>query len=174
MRPNPMTPRSLPRNSMPVKRFLSHAPCFIDASAAGMPRASAIISPSVSSATLMLFAPAAFNTRTPRPLAAARSTLSTPVPARAITRSLDAASSREAVTCVALRTISASACSRSRARSAGDRPLRASTVHPRSRNGDAALSGRLSAITMCMSLCIMTCSTRWHAPSWCKPLETSD
>ena len=41
----------------------------------------------------MLFAPGALTTRMPRALAASTSTLSTPVPARAMTRSLGAASS---------------------------------------------------------------------------------
>ena len=57
----------------------------------------------------MLLAPAAFITRMPRAEAAGTSTLSTPVPARAMTRSFGAASISAAVTCVALRTISASA-----------------------------------------------------------------
>ena len=45
------------------------------------------------SATLMLLAPGAFTTRMPRALAAATSTLSTPVPARAMMRRCGAASS---------------------------------------------------------------------------------
>ena len=57
----------------------------------------------------MLFAPAAFITRMPRAVAAGTSTLSTPVPARAMTRSFGADSISCAVTCVALLTISASA-----------------------------------------------------------------
>ena len=52
-------------------------------------------------------------------MAAGTSTLSTPVPARAITRSFGAAAISASVTCVALRTTSASASARSRARSAG-------------------------------------------------------
>ena len=57
----------------------------------------------------MLLAPGAFITTMPRALAAFTSTLSTPVPARAIARSLGAASIRAAVTFVALRTTMASA-----------------------------------------------------------------
>ena len=45
-----------------------------------------------SSATLTLLAPGAFMTTMPRALAAGTSTLSTPVPARAMARSLGAAS----------------------------------------------------------------------------------
>ena len=68
-------------------------------------------------------------TTMPRALAAGTSTLSTPVPARAITRSRGAAAISAAVTFVALRTTSASASARSarklvgRAAGAGvDRP----------------------------------------------------
>ena len=49
-------------------------------------RASASISAQACSATLMLLAPGALTTRMPRALAAATSTLSTPVPARAMIR----------------------------------------------------------------------------------------
>ena len=52
----------------------------------------------------MLLAPGAFITTMPRALAAATSTLSTPVPARAIARSFGAAAMSAAVTLVALRT----------------------------------------------------------------------
>ena len=79
-------------------------------------------SASACSATLMLLAPGALTTSTPRALAAATSTLSTPVPARATIRSCGAASSSRASTCVALRTISASASARSAASAAGVRP----------------------------------------------------
>jgi hypothetical protein len=74
--------------------FFSHSPRFIDASAAGIGRASDSIRAMASSATLTLLAPAAFMTRIPRAVAAGTSTLSTPVPARAITRSFGAASIR--------------------------------------------------------------------------------
>ena len=57
----------------------------------------------------MLLAPGAFMTTMPRALAAATSTLSTPVPARAMTRSFGAAAISGAVTLVALRTTRASA-----------------------------------------------------------------
>jgi hypothetical protein len=49
------------------------------------------MSATASSATLMLLAPGAFMTTMPRVLAAGTSTLSTPVPARAMTRSFGAA-----------------------------------------------------------------------------------
>ena len=139
MRPRPTRPSVLPRSSMPVSFFLSHTPRFIVASAAGTDRASDSISASACSATLTLLAPGAFMTTIPRALAAGTSTLSTPVPARAITRRFGAAAMSASSTVVALRTTSASALARSRARSAGARPAFASTVHP------ARLSSRPTA-----------------------------
>ena len=70
----------------------------------------------------MLLAPGAFITTMPRALAAGTSTLSTPVPARAIARSRGAASISAAVTLVALRTTIASASARSAASCSGVRP----------------------------------------------------
>ena len=54
--------------------------------------------------------PGVFITRTPAAVAASRSTLSTPTPARPMTRSFGAFSSTLWFTCTALRTSSASAC----------------------------------------------------------------
>ena len=93
MRPRPATPSVLPRSSVPRNFFFSHLPSFIARSAAGTDRASASISAQACSATLMLLAPGALTTRMPRALAAATSTLSTPVPARATMRRRGAASS---------------------------------------------------------------------------------
>ena len=95
-----------------------------------MARDSDSMSAIASSATLMLFAPGAFMTTIPRSVAAGTSTLSTPVPARAITLKRGAAAMSAAVTFVALRTTSASAPARSRVNSSAARPLRASMVHP--------------------------------------------
>ena len=78
----------------------------------------------------MLLPPGALVTMTPRALAASRSTLSTPDPARAMIFSLLAASMTSFVTLVALRTSSASASAMSLMRSCLGRPERASTVHP--------------------------------------------
>src|ERR1035441_3599347 len=89
--------------------FLSHRPCFIEASAWETRRASANSSARVCSATLTALPPGVFITTTPFCVAASRSTLSTPVPARPITRRRSALASNCAVTLVALRTISASA-----------------------------------------------------------------
>jgi hypothetical protein len=55
---------------MPASFFFSHAPRFIAASAAGIPRESESISARVSSATLTLLAPGAFITMMPRSVAA--------------------------------------------------------------------------------------------------------
>ena len=92
MRPSPASTSVFSRTSSPRNFFFSHLPCFIAESAAGTWRASDSMRPTASSATLMLLAPGAFITTTPRALAAGTSTLSTPVPARAITRSFGAAS----------------------------------------------------------------------------------
>ena len=151
MRPSPAMPSVLPRSSVPRNRFFSHLPSFIARSAAGTVRASASISAQACSATLMLLAPGEFTTRMPRALAAGTSTLSTPVPARATIRSLDAFSRRAAVTLVALRTSSASASARSASSSATLRPLRASTCQPGSaRNSSSAELGRSSETTIFM------------------------
>ena len=92
MRPSPTSPRVFDRISAPANFDFSHFEVFIDASAAGIFRAIDRMSPIASSATLKLFAPGAFMTTMPRAVAAGTSTLSTPVPARAMTRSLGAAS----------------------------------------------------------------------------------
>ena len=75
-------PSVFSRISSPRKLFLSQTPCFIEGVCRGNLRASASSCAIVSSATLMLLAPGAFMTTMPRALAAATSTLSTPVPAR--------------------------------------------------------------------------------------------
>ena len=77
--------------------------------AAGTLRASAIIWQMVSSATATAFAPGVFITTMPRRVAASASMLSTPTPARPITRSLGACAISASSTCTALRTTSASA-----------------------------------------------------------------
>ncbi len=123
-------PSVLPRSSPPANFFFSHLCAFIAASAAGRWRASASSWPIASSATLMLLAPGAFMTMMPRALAASRSTLSTPVPARAITRSLGAAAMTSRVTLVALRTTSASASATAASSSGSGRPGVASTIQP--------------------------------------------
>ena len=152
MRPRPATPSVFPRSSVPRNRFFSQRPSFIARSAAGTERASPSISAHACSATLMLLAPGALTTRMPRLLAAATSTLSTPVPARAMTRSFGAASINRASTFVALRTSSASASARSAASASGVRPDRASTTQPVSeRRSSIDEAGRSSATTIFIS-----------------------
>ncbi len=150
MRPSPARPSTLPRTSSPRNDFLSHLPCFIDASAAGSLRASDNSCAIASSATLMLFAPGAFMTTMPRALAASTLTLSTPVPARAIARSFLPAAMMSGVTFVALRTTSASASAKSLDSSSGDRPDFESTSQPSARSSSRAVFGRSSATTIRM------------------------
>ena len=107
--PRPMMPSVLPANSVPCRLFLSHLPARVVWSAREMWRAMAIIRPSVSSATETALAPGAFITTMPRRVATSTSMLSTPTPARPITRMLLAASISAASACTAERTISASA-----------------------------------------------------------------
>ena len=113
-------------------------------------RASASISAQACSATLMLLAPGALTTRMPRALAAATSTLSTPVPARR--DDPQAAAPRRAAprsTFVALRTSSASASARSAASAAGCAPgARIDVPAASARSSSSAEAGRSSATTI--------------------------
>ena len=109
MFPVPMTPRVLPISSRPEANFFfSHFPPRVLCEASAICRASARSSATVCSATETLLPPGAFITTTPRREAAPRSMLSTPVPARPMTRSFCAESRTSLVTLVALRTASAS------------------------------------------------------------------
>ena len=90
MRPRPRMPSFLSRSSAPCSDFFSHFPACMVALARGSCRASAIMRPSASSATAMAFAPGVFITTMPRRVAASASMLSTPTPARPITRSFGA------------------------------------------------------------------------------------
>ena len=83
-------PSVLPRSSLPRNFFFSHLPARVEALACGMWRAIASISASVCSATEMALPPGVFITSTPAAVAASRSTLSTPTPARPMTRSFGA------------------------------------------------------------------------------------
>ncbi len=95
MLPSPTTPSVLPRSSLPMNFFFSHLPPHVLAVACGMWRAIASISASVCSATEIALPPGVFITSTPAAVAASRSTLSTPTPARPITRSFGAFSSTD-------------------------------------------------------------------------------
>ena len=103
MLPQPMIPSVLPVSSTPMKRFFSHFPAWVEASAAGSWRASANISAIACSAVVIELPNGVFMTITPLAVAAGMSTLSTPMPARPTTFSFLACSSSLAVTLVAER-----------------------------------------------------------------------
>ena len=86
-----------------MKRFFSHLPACVEASACGIWRASASISVMACSAVVIELPNGVFITITPLAVAAGMSTLSTPMPARPTTRSFLAFSSSFAVTLVAER-----------------------------------------------------------------------
>ena len=108
MRPKPITASVLSASSTPQKRLRSQRPATSAAWACGMLRASASISAIACSAADRAFDCGALQTRMPRAVAASTSTLSTPVPARPITRSRVPAAISSASTRVAERTTSAS------------------------------------------------------------------
>ena len=89
---------------MPMKRDFSHLPARVERSAAGSWRASASIIAMVCSAVVTELPNGVFITTTPRAVAASRSMLSMPMPARPTTLRWGAASSTRAVTLVAERT----------------------------------------------------------------------
>ena len=96
--------------------------------------------PMVNSATATAFAPGVFMTTMPRRVAASASMLSTPTPARPMTRSLGACSIRASSACTAERTTSASASA-----NAAGRPLGSwscvRTSHPGSAANTASVAG---------------------------------
>ena len=89
--------------SMPMKRDFSHLPAWVEASAAGIWRAQANIMAMACSAVVIELPKGVFITTMPLAEAAGMSTLSTPMPARPITRRLPALAIRSAVTLVAER-----------------------------------------------------------------------
>src|SRR5215470_3416318 len=107
MLPRPTTPRTLLHTSVPIQRSRGHSPALSEAFACGMLRATASNSESACSAVVTLLPPGVFITTTPRLVAASTSMLSTPMPARPITRRVSARASTSAVTLVRLLTISA-------------------------------------------------------------------
>ena len=86
-----------------MKRFFSHLPAWVEASACGIWRASANIMAMACSAVVIELPNGVFITMTPCAVAAGMSTLSTPMPARPITFSFFACSSIFGVTLVAER-----------------------------------------------------------------------
>ena len=106
--PQPMTPSVLPVISTPMKRFFSHLPAWVEASACGISRASASIRVMACSAVVIELPNGVFITMMPLAVAAGISTLSTPMPARPITFSRFALSRIFAVALVAERIASPS------------------------------------------------------------------
>jgi hypothetical protein len=92
--PRPIRPTRLPSTCTPPSR--THRPCFRWWVPSAIRRASAIMSPSVSSATAGALTPGDDSTAIPRRAQPARSTLSRPTPNFEITRSAGQASSRAA------------------------------------------------------------------------------
>ena len=101
MRPNPSTPSVFSYTSTPPNRDRSHRPAVNDACACGILRANANINAIVCSAAATMFDCGALATMIPRLVAAATSTLSTPIPARPITFNRSARPITSAVNCVA-------------------------------------------------------------------------
>ena len=100
MLPQPMMPSVLPVISTPMKRFFSHLPACVEASAAGISRAIANIMAMACSAVVIELPNGVFITMMPRAVAAGMSTLSTPMPARPMTFRFVALSRSFAVTLV--------------------------------------------------------------------------
>ena len=103
MRPNPRMPSVFSYSSTPENFERSHLPDVSDTYAWGTLRASASSSAIVCSAAVTTFDSGALATTIPRLVAASTSTLSTPTPARPITRRLTARSISSAVIFVAER-----------------------------------------------------------------------
>ena len=89
--------------STPMKRDFSHLPARVEASAAGICRAQASSMAIACSAVVIELPKGVFITTMPLAEAAGMSTLSTPMPARPMTRRVPAFASRSAVTLVAER-----------------------------------------------------------------------
>ncbi len=103
MLPAPIRPRVLPVISVPMKRDFSHLPACVEASAAGIWRAQAKSMAMACSAVVIELPKGVFITTMPLAEAAGMSTLSTPMPARPMTRRTSALAIRSAVTLVAER-----------------------------------------------------------------------
>ena len=106
--PRPMTPSVLFFNSTPMNDLRSHCPFFNELNAWGIFRANAVNIAIVCSAAEFVLPSGALTTMMPCSVAASKSILSTPTPARPIIFRLLAASITSRVTCVWLRTSNAS------------------------------------------------------------------
>ncbi len=125
--PSPMIPSVRPRSSRPVNAERFHSPRRTDASAGAIRRASPYSSASVCSAAAIVLPVGALTTVMPARVAASRSTLSTPTPARPMTTRRVPAAISEASTWTWLRTMSASYSGRIAHSSSCERPGRSST-----------------------------------------------
>ena len=101
--PQPTMPSVFPVSSTPMNLDFSHLPAWVEAFASGICRATANIMAMACSAVVIELPNGVFITITPLRLAAARSTLSTPIPARPTTLRFVAAFSSFSVTLVAER-----------------------------------------------------------------------
>src|SRR5215207_2254707 len=140
MRPSPTTPTILSVTSTPMNFDRFQAPSRRDASAAGIWRAAARSSATACSAALTMFDVGAFTTMTPRSVAAATSTLSSPIPARATTFRFGAAARASVSIWVALRIITAAASP-----SAGSSAARSAPSTWRISTSDPSTSSTLGA-----------------------------
>ena len=127
MLPTPTMPSVLLEISEPVNFDFSHLPPFIEAVAWGIERASESSMLMACSAVVTLLPPGVFITAMPRLVAASTSMLSTPMPARPMTRSFAAASTTSLVTVLALRTMRPSYSPMALQSSSGFMPTRSST-----------------------------------------------
>ena len=149
MFPIPTTPSTLPRSSLPRNFFFSHLPASVETVAAGIMRARPSMRAKVCSATETALPPGVFITSTPAAVAAARSTLSTPTPARPITRSFGALASVSAFTFTALRTSSASQSARCGSYSFG---LETTTSQPACDRSSSIAAGDMGSATKTFNL----------------------
>jgi hypothetical protein len=108
MLPRPITPSVLLQTSVPSNLVRSHLPACSEASACGIQRASDSIRVIVCSAVVTLLPPGVFITTMPFLVAVATSMLSTPMPARPMTRRRPGSRRMSAVTRVPLRITNAS------------------------------------------------------------------
>ena len=150
--PSPMTPRVLPVSSVPISPFFFQFPVRVRRSALGMCLESEQISEIASSAVVTVFPRGVFMTMTPLSVAACRSTLSMPTPARPMTRSSSAASITRRVTLVAERTTMACAPGVGVTSSSSESPVQTSGEKPFARKVSTAISESSSQMRMRVSL----------------------
>src|ERR687898_3094920 len=149
-RPRPRTPSVLPWSSTPWYLARSHRPDLRSSFAWGTLRACASMSAIVCSAADTMLDCGAFTTITPRRVAVSTSTLSRPMPARAITLRFSPAVMTSEVTSVCERTTSASYGAISWFRSPSASSRRTSTWKSRRRSSSPASdSGSVTRTFMC-------------------------